>query len=233
MDSDTRKTKRFEHHSKVIIKNSEFGHSLRGEMSNFSDEGFYFEADEFIAPGSDIYIGFLNSPYSRMSNTYDCRRITVKWYKRLIDTNYKYGYGAEQVEFDRHVSDGEPPVHGDSRAQYSDSRTESPGEDLTGPSCRKHERNQFIASVYFVSENQYYKGIIENMSRGGFFIRTKEKLRKGQVLSLSIPGTQYNDGMMIKAEIVRAQDTGVGVKVIGILKHKKYQSQSIAHTQYI
>jgi hypothetical protein len=53
-------------------------------------------------------------------------------------------------------------------------------------------------------------------------------LRKGQVLSLSIPGTQYNDGMMIKAKIVRAQDTGAG-----ILKHKKYQSQSIAHTQYI
>jgi hypothetical protein len=226
MSSDSRKTDRYLHNSKVILKDSELGSSFRGELFNFSDEGFYFETDEFMSPGADIYIGLLNSPYSQNANTYDCRRISVKWSKRLIDSGYKYGYGAEQVEFNRHTSEKVSMVKGGRQDKVT-------LVDDNGRRRRKHNRKSFIASVYFVSENQYCRGIIENMSRGGFFIRTREVLRNGQLLSITIPGTRFNDGTMIKAEVVRVQRDGIGVKVTGFLKHRKYRSQPISHTHYI
>ena len=226
MDSDSRKSDRFAHNSKVILKNSEFDVSLRGELLNFSDEGIYFVTDEFIAPGSDLYIGLMNSPYNRMPNTYDCRRISVKWCKRLIDSEYKYGCGAEQINLNQHDTQEASMVKSERQAKIT-------RVDHSEKSRRKHERKSFIASVYFVSENQYYRGIIENMSRGGFFIRTRESLRKGQLLSLTIPGTRFNDGTMIKAEVVRLHKSGIAVKVTGILNHKKYRSQSLAQTHYI
>ena len=226
MNSGSRKSDRYAHNSNVILKNSELGSSFRGELFNFSDEGFYFETDEFMCPGTDIYIGLLNSPYSQRPNTYDCRRISIKWSKRLIDSGYKYGYGAEQVEFNHGAFEKVPMDKGgrqDKITRINDN----------GRHRRKHDRKSFIASVYFVSENQYYRGIIENMSRGGFFIRTREVLRKGQLLSITIPGTRFNDGTMIKAEVMRVQRGGIGVKVTGFLKHKKYRSQPISHTHYI
>ena len=226
MSSDSRKSDRYLHSSKVILKDSELGSSFRGELFNFSDEGFYFETDEFMSAGTDIYIGLLNSPYSRRPNTYDCRRISVKWCKRLIDSGYKYGYGAEQIQINRYVSEKVSMVKGGRQNKIS-------RVDDNGRRCRKHDRKSFIASVYFVSENQYYRGIIENMSRGGFFIRTREVLHRGQLLSLTIPGTRFNDGTMIKAEVVRVQRGGIGVRVTGFLKHKKYRSQPISHTHYI
>ena len=112
MSSDSRKSDRYLHSSKVILKDSELGSSFRGELFNFSDEGFYFETDEFMSAGTDIYIGLLNSPYSRRSNTYDCRRISVKWCKRLIDSGYRYGYGAEQIQINRYVSEKVSMVKG-------------------------------------------------------------------------------------------------------------------------
>ncbi len=51
-------------------------------MYNLSKRGVYFESDQIIYPGEDIYIG-LKGPASPINDNKDHIRVEIKWRKEL------------------------------------------------------------------------------------------------------------------------------------------------------
>ena len=60
--------------------------------------------------------------------------------------------------------------------------------------------------------------MIRDVSRRGIFIETKNRLRVGRFIRLVIPGTKIDNGVMLKARIVRRTLSGFGVRLVGIQK---------------
>ena len=85
---------------------------------------------------------------------------------------------------------------------------------------RRHPRRSYPKTVFFTSQSQYYEGLANNISKGGIFIETKDKFSVGQIIKLVIPGTKIDKGVMLKGEVVRFDQAGVGVKFKSILKSK-------------
>lgn len=85
---------------------------------------------------------------------------------------------------------------------------------------RKHQRRPYRKPVYFTTRNQYYKGNIKNLSRGGAFVETDGNFATGQIIKLVIPGTKIDKGTMLKSEIIHVLPNGVGIKFKGILRPK-------------
>ena len=219
MNSEKRKDKRFESESKLIIENLDSGPSIGGQMLNYSDSGLYFESDFLVTPGAIIHIGLLNSPYSQCPNTYECHRVKVKWCRELHRSGHKYGYGVEHLDPVSEV-DTSPPA---GWVSVQTSEEDSPGK---AAERRKHVRKAFIAKVHFICNEQRHSGVVENISRGGVFIRTQGEMRMGESINLAIPGTKYDNGMMIRARIVRKDNDGIGVKISGILKVQDHQREA-------
>lgn len=64
---------------------------------------------------------------------------------------------------------------------------------LEAPSLRERRdkrRFEVVRDVSFNSETNFYVGVTENVSQGGLFVRTDEKLEVGQRVSLSLTLTE-------------------------------------------
>jgi hypothetical protein len=178
---------------------------------NYSNGGFYFESDALITPGSIIYLGLSDSPYNQSSNSYECHRVKVRWCKDLYRSDYKYGYGVQHLDpINAYTDDIGEKVY--DLPQYLKLVIADKKD------CRKHPRKPVTRKVLFTSANQFYEGTITNVSKGGFFIATEDNFATGKTINLVVPGTKFDKGVMIKAEIVRTTETGIGVKILGLLK---------------
>ena len=103
-----------------------------------------------------------------------------------------------------------PALHKDDKAPMSNFQVE---RDL-----RKHLRRPYSKPVFLSFKKRLYKGKIKNISSYGAFIESKNEFFKGQIFKLTIPGTKIDKGAMLKAEVVRLDLTGIGVKFISLLK---------------
>jgi len=86
---------------------------------------------------------------------------------------------------------------------------------------KKSEKNRknFSKTIYFATQNEYYKGVIKNLSNGGAFIETGAKFKSGIKIKLVVPGA--NKYILIKCKIIHFNQTGIGVKFKSILEIKK------------
>lgn len=76
---------------------------------------------------------------------------------------------------------------------------------------RRHPRKPILKSVLFNFDDQKYKGIIKNISRGGAFIETRVKFLYGQSIELVIPNNQMNKRKRLQGWIVHSGRRGIGV----------------------
>jgi hypothetical protein len=89
-----RNENRFEHETTVLIENHQTGKCYEGKMSNYSTCGACVCTDFAPQPGTDIFIGIENSPYS---SSHDVFRAKVVWYRQLPvkTTTYCFCIGAK------------------------------------------------------------------------------------------------------------------------------------------
>ena len=201
--TEKRQDLRHKHKSPVMIQNPGSGANYRGRMINFSNRGLFLETSADFAAGTEIFIGIENSPFR--ASTYenpDGYKAKIMWQRDIEDTFFSNGYGIKLI----------------SKHKLQNAKT---GKVQTDPEMRKHPRKPYHKPVYFTSQNQYFKGTIENISRGGAFIEAKGNFRVGEVIRLVIPGTKIDHGTMLKSEIVHASRGGVGVKFRRLLRQKK------------
>ena len=208
------------HKAPITVEDPEFGNFYRGRMVNYCNNGLYFETDWLLEPGAEIFIEIENLPgNSSFSDHKDSYRAEIRWHKKLENSLCKYGYGARYIA--------------GSKIESVQSNNKSKDIKNNREELRKHPRRSYSKTVLFVSQNEAYQGLANNISNGGIFIETKDKFSVGQLIRLVIPGTRIDKGVMLKGEVIHVKPKGVGVKFISLLNKgkpvsgKKYQGAVI------
>ena len=203
-NSDLRKNKRYKFETIILHDILVPDMFYEAKMYNISKGGVYFESDQVLYPGEDIYIGLKNSSDSGDNEkNYSC--IRIKWRKDVQNGSFRYGYGAsflnqsaslqkilDVVDFVKEIP------------EVSDMQKEKDPRD--------HQRQPYRKIVYFTSRNLKYKGYIKNMSRGGAFIITRKKFVIGQMIKIIFPGTKLKGEFKLKGWVVRVDQNGIGVR---------------------
>jgi hypothetical protein len=81
---------RFYHEATIMIEHYPKGKYYEGRMFNYSRGGMYYESDFAPEPGTDVFIGIEESPYS---SGHDVYRARVMWVKKLPDRASFFYYG--------------------------------------------------------------------------------------------------------------------------------------------
>jgi Tfp pilus assembly protein PilZ len=176
----------------VTLESLKLGINENSRMVNCSDNGLYFESDQFLQPGTEIFIRIEDFVEDQIE-AYKCHHAKVIWGKRLNKKPYAYGYGVKYVS----ITNNEKSQDDDS-GQIND--------------LRKHPRMYCGKLATFGFENKLYNGFISNISRNGCFIECVELLNIRQILDLVITGTKFSKNNILKVEVVRLSPNGVGAK---------------------
>jgi Tfp pilus assembly protein PilZ len=173
-------------------------------MHNFSKGGLYFESDQSLKIGDQINLRIKHPPPSANENIYELG-VEIIWRKDLHYSFFKYGYGAKFINSSASLENIiDTTALAVQRSQDNDPKAEN--------DPREHPRKSYNKSLFFISDNQNYKGLITNISRSGAFIETHINFSVGQIIILVVPGHKGRKTFKLKGCIVRLNRTGVGVQ---------------------
>ena len=183
--------KRMNRDTMVTLESLQTGVNEDTRMVNYSDNGLYFESDQVLQPGAEVFIEIENYLYDQ-TEPYICHHAKIIWGKKLKEAPYAFGYGAQYVRL---------------LNQQNSSETDSDQiKDL-----RKHPRKYIAKRVIFRIGKKYLNGFISDISLNGCFIENRAFLNVGQIIGLAIPGTKFVGNNILTVEVVRLSPTGVGV----------------------
>jgi c-di-GMP-binding flagellar brake protein YcgR len=77
---------------------------------------------------------------------------------------------------------------------------------------REHERTPCFIPVDYATQNQVFKGFIQDISAGGLFIKPRTSFSVGEEIILAFSPPKCRKPIKIKGEIVRSNRLGIGVK---------------------
>jgi len=83
--------------SRAKIKELKTGIMSNAEMRHYSADCVYVEADTLLLPGTKIYLGIENSPFTPFSNIVDVYRAEVISLRHLKCMPHAYGYDIELI----------------------------------------------------------------------------------------------------------------------------------------
>jgi hypothetical protein len=188
---EQRNNTRFDYQAPIVLEDAKFGILQGARMFNYSDFGLYFETDHFLAPGTDIYIGIPNSPYTPDSDIYERYHAIIKWRKPLKESSFYYGYGVRFLDADPL----DRPIK-------------------RGIESRRYPRKACSLYVKYAVQRKIYPGEIKNISLGGVFLKTNENdgLDVGQQLQLAIPNRKKGSVIKRHARVTWSNNSGFGVE---------------------
>jgi Tfp pilus assembly protein PilZ len=197
---ENRNNVRIDHRCPITIENVAAGVMHRAKMMNFSDNGLYFEADNLLQPGDEIFVGIDNSPFASSIDTYECYRVKIVWRKKLQKSAFYYGYGAK---------------HAINPRQAKLQKANSTGWN----DIRRHQRKSYSKSIRFAAKELIFEGFLKNISSAGVFIEADENFSAGQILTFEIP-LKGKQKAKVKGEVVWSSPDGFGVKFLSIDKQE-------------
>jgi Tfp pilus assembly protein PilZ len=175
-------------------------------MFNFSKGGLYFESDQAIYPGEDIFVALVTHAGSPGKETQLLFEVKVLWHVALEDRSRSYGYGGKFLSTNRTITE---------TGQIQEEAIEKkapPSYDFRGANdSRKHTRKPYNKSLVFAYDSREYQGVVANIGRGGAFILTTENFVLGGRLKLVIPQLKTRKAFKITGWIVRISPEGIGV----------------------
>jgi len=77
---------------------------------------------------------------------------------------------------------------------------------------REHPRTPCVVPVDYATQDQIFKGFIQDISAGGLFIKPRSSFSVGEEITLTFSPPNYQEPIKIKGEIVRSNRLGIGVK---------------------
>ena len=204
LDDERRRHKRFKYEALLShdVSTNDLIHA--GKLHNFSKGGLYFESDQTIYPGQDIFVGLVIHADSPGKDTQLLFEVKIVWHKQLRDSDYSYGYGGRFLTSHDSVNETGQIVPFEKK--------DSPAEDLQDEyDSRKHRRRPYNNYLRFTYDNDEYKGLVTNIGRGGVFIVTKEKLVLGGRIKLVLPGSKTRKEVWVSGWVVWISSDGIGV----------------------
>ena len=204
---ERRKYRRFEYEADISHDLLTHQNIYAGKISNFSKGGLYFESDQTIHPGEEIFIKLANPPASTGDDFLPQLPFDVKivWRKNLPTSSFRYGYGAQYLDpGDALVKNLEP-----AEIKKKESAPD-PAQGDEDP--REYPRRVYNKPLVFDYKNQYYRSLVTNISRGGAFIKTQLKISLGKKIIIVFPGSKIRKKSKLKGLIVRRNPEGFAVK---------------------
>ena len=204
LTSDRRQNKRY-HFESIILHDTLLPDIFYdAKMYDISKGGVYFESNQNLYPGEEIYIGLKGSPYSENAEKY-FSYVRIKWRKDLTQGSFKYGYGAEFIK----ASESLLKI-----LDVTGFGNELPKNKIfqKEKDPREHQRKSYRKVVFFRSRKSKHQGYVKNISRGGAFIITEKKFAIGQILNLIFPATRLKKELRLKGWVVRVDENGIGVR---------------------
>jgi hypothetical protein len=191
---------RLNYKSPLKVKDLESGITLRARMVNYTKNGLCFETNHRLPLRAEIHIRIERSPYTSPSFRSDesCHAKII-WCKKLATGLFKYGYGVRYIFV--------------SEQEISQSNDLKKRKDL-----RKHPRKSCSIPVLFATPRYFFKGLAQNISHRGAFIKTNHSLKIGQTFALTIP-LKEGQNAMIKGSVVWSNQVGFGAKFLNIKKN--------------
>ncbi len=77
---------------------------------------------------------------------------------------------------------------------------------------REHQRTPCFIPVDYATQDQVFKGFIQDISAGGVFIKPRTSFSVGEEITLTFSPPNHQAPVRIKGEIVRSDQLGIGVK---------------------
>lgn len=206
LDTERRRHKRFKYEALISHDVSTNGNIYPGQMFNFSKGGLYFESDQVIYPGEDIYVALAIHAGSPGKETQLLFEVKVLWRIVLEDSFCGYGYGGKFLStYDAFAE----------TSQIQEEIIEKkalPGYEFEGENdARKNTRKPYNQSCVFSYDSHEYQGIVTNICRGGAFILTKDNFSLGGRVTLVIPELKTRQAVKVSGWIVRISADGIGV----------------------
>jgi len=205
--SERRKYRRFKFEAAVLHDLLTHQNIYSGKISNFSKTGLYFESDQLIHPGEEIFLKLTQSPDLGGEDYLSQLPFVVKilWRKSLRSSSYKFGYGAKYLNPD----DALVKNNGTANIQETFLALDQAKDD---EDPRAYPRRTFNKPLLFDYENQYYRSLVTDISHGGAFIKTKLRIPLGKKVVIVIPGSKIRKKSKINGWIVRRNPEGFAIK---------------------
>jgi hypothetical protein len=179
----------------IRIKDLKAGMIFKAKMRNQSQNGFYFETDNFLNPGTEIYIGMQKYSNPNSSGIYELHRAKIIRRKKLVAAFSNYGYGA------KFIMSSQKPNSRENNLKDS--------QEL-----RKYQRKAYSKPVLFATQKEIFEGLTKNISPSGVYIEAKGNFEVGQIITLALPFKTEKE-FKIKGEVVRSDERGFGIRFLG------------------
>ena len=189
--SERRAAARLQHETHIAIEKAGSGSRHTARMINFSRQGACVESDLYLAPGTQVTLRIEQSPYAEPVEAPEAYRAEVKWRKFLEEAVFDYGYG---VEIQGQVAP--PPAPGQAAAE-----------------SRRQARTACAVPTLIQGSGQPVRGIIQNASPAGVFIRCPNAMAVGQRVSLAIPIRKKRRLIVRSGVIVHVEPNGIGIRL--------------------
>lgn len=209
MDSndERRNHRRFVYEADISHDLLAHNHVYKGKLFNFGKGGLYFESDQSIFPGEEVFIKFENQqdPISDGIMSQLPFGVEIVWQNDLSDSFFRFGYGAHYIDQnDSLVKSIKLPGIELKNMQNKNLETEK--------DPREHPRRQYHKSLLLSHQERNSRGEFKNISKGGVFIKTDIKFTVGKKIKIVIPGSKIRKNVYLKGLIVRINKEGFGVK---------------------
>lgn len=209
MDSndERRNHRRFVYEADISHDLLAHNHVYKGKLFNFGKDGLYFESDQSIFPGEEVFIKFENQqdPISDGIMSQLPFGVEIVWQNDLSDSFFRFGYGAHYIDQnDSLVKSIKLPGIELKNMQNKNLETEK--------DPREHPRRQYHKSLLLSHQERNSRGEFKNISKGGVFIKTDIKFTVGKKIKIVIPGSKIRKNVYLKGLIVRINKEGFGVK---------------------
>ena len=206
-NSERRTHRRFVYEADISHDLLAHNHIYVGKLQNFSKGGLYFESDQSIFPGEEIFIKFKDQQDTVDDDIMSQLPFGVQiiWQNDLPDSFFQYGYGAHYLDKnDSLVKTIKIP-----ELEQEISRDKNP-EAESDP--REYPRKQYHKSIQLTYRDKKYRGESVNISKGGIFIKTGIQFSVGKKIKIVLPGSKIHKNLSLKGLIVRINTDGFGVK---------------------
>jgi len=204
VDNEQRRHKRFNYEALIShdVSTNQIIHT--GKLYNFSKGGLYFESDQHIYSGEDIFVGLVVHADSPGKDSQLLFEVKIAWHQELKDSTFRYGYGGKFLgTYDSLAETGQIKKFEKQVAPAGDFRGEN--------DSRKHHRRPYNKSMVFFYNSSEYHGFVSNIGKGGAFILTREKFVLGGRIKLVLPGWKTRKEVKVTSWIVRISLKGIGV----------------------
>ena len=204
LDKERRQHKRFKYEAPIShdVPIDDVIHSAK--MFNFSKGGLYFESEQIIHPGEDIFVGLAMHTGSAGEDSQLLFEVKILWREEIDNSHQLYGYGGKFLHSHESFPDTGPTAGFETQA--------APVGDFRGENdARKYSRKSLTKNLRLLYNKAEYKGVVVNIGRGGAYILTEGKFALGGRIKLAGPSGKTRKEFKVNSWIVRISPEGIGV----------------------